>query len=213
MEKLEKGSARAISPPCAPRCSFLGCLSRSPCSSSARRRAPCSGYTRTSRAPTTPSCPASARISASPRPSFFYALLIIGLLAYLAFVIVRLIRRGGRLLQLFRCVITLGMAAALFWAGLCVLWTPYYSAPSFSEQSGVDDGPVEVSELAAVTRYFAALTNEYAEDVPRTADGAGTTTGRTSSLARRRCSPARRSPSPACRASPLSPRASTFPPS
>ena len=92
----------------------------------------------------------------------FSAVLIIGLLAYLAFVIVRLIRRGGRLLQLFRCVITLGMAAALFWAGLCVLWTPYYSAPSFSEQSGVDDGPVEVSELAAVTRYFAALANEYA---------------------------------------------------
>ena len=101
----------------------------------------------------------------------FYAVLIIGLLAYLAFVIVRLIRRSGRLLQLFRCVITLGMAAALFWAGLCVLWTPYYSAPSFSEQSGVDDGPVEVSELEAVTRYFAALANEYAEDVPRTADG------------------------------------------
>lgn len=101
----------------------------------------------------------------------FYAVLIIGLLAYLAFVIVRLIRRGGRLLQLFRCVITLGMAAALFWAGLCVLWTPYYSAPSFSEQSGVDDGPVAVSELAAVTRYFAALANEYAEAVPRTEDG------------------------------------------
>ena len=28
----------------------------------------------------------------------------------------------------------------------------------------MDDGPVEVSELEAVTRYFAALANEYAED-------------------------------------------------
>ena len=101
----------------------------------------------------------------------FYALLIIGLLAYLAFVAVRLIRRGGRGMQLFRCAVTLGMIAALFWAGLCLFWTPYYYAPGFSEQSGVDDGPVEVSELEAVTRYFAALANEYAEDVPRTADG------------------------------------------
>ena len=113
-------------------------------------------------------------------------------------------------MQLFRCAVTLGMIAALFWAGLCLFWTPYYYAPGFSEQSGVDDGPVEVSELEAVTRYFAALANEYAEAVPARRTGTGTTAGRISSLARRRCSPARRRPSPACRASPSSPRASLF---
>ena len=101
----------------------------------------------------------------------FYAVLILGALAYLAVSAYRLVRRAERLLQLWRTAATLAMLAAMFWAGLCLLWTPYYYAPGFSEQSGVDDGPVEVSELEAVTRYFAALANEYAEEVPRGADG------------------------------------------
>lgn len=101
----------------------------------------------------------------------FYAALILGVLAFLAFSVYRLVRRGGRLLQVWRTLLTLGMLAAMFWAGLCLFWTPYYYAPGFSEQSGVDDSPVEVSELETVTRYFAALANEYAEEVPRGADG------------------------------------------
>lgn len=102
----------------------------------------------------------------------FYAVLIIGALAYAIFSVYRLIARRGRLLQLWRSLLTLGMLAAMFWAGLCLFWTPYYYAPGFAVQSGVDDGPVEVSELEAVTRYFASLASEYADEVPRGAGGA-----------------------------------------
>lgn len=64
------------------------------------------------------------------------------------------------------------MAGALFWAGLTVMWTPCYYAPSFSEQSGVDDGPLEVSELETVTRWFALLASEYGDEVARDENGA-----------------------------------------
>ena len=101
----------------------------------------------------------------------FYAVVILGLAAYLLWCIYRLIFFPGKLWQLYRLILTLVMAASLFWAGLCVMWTPYYYAPSFSEQSGVDDGPLEVSELETVTRWFAQLASEYADEVDRDVDG------------------------------------------
>lgn len=102
----------------------------------------------------------------------FYAVVIIGLAAYLLWSIYRMIRFPGKLWQLYRLVLTLAMAGALFWAGLTVMWTPCYYAPSFSEQSGVDDGPLEVSELETVTRWFAALASEYGDEVARDENGA-----------------------------------------
>ena len=102
----------------------------------------------------------------------FYAVVIIGLAAYLLWSIYRMIRFPGKLWQLYRLVLTLAMAGALFWAGLTVMWTPCYYAPSFSEQSGVDDGPLEVSELETVTRWFALLASEYGDEVARDENGA-----------------------------------------
>ena len=102
----------------------------------------------------------------------FYAVVILGLAAYLLWSIYRMIRFPGKLWQLYRLVLTLAMAGALFWAGLTVMWTPCYYAPSFSEQSGVDDGPLEVSELETVTRWFASLASEYGDEVARDENGA-----------------------------------------
>lgn len=104
-----------------------------------------------------------------------YAAPILGLAAYLLWCVYRLIRFPEKLWQLYRLVLTLAMAGAVFWAGLNVMWTPCYYAPGFAEQSGVDDGPLELEELETVTRWFAALASEYADEVPRDENGACTT--------------------------------------
>ncbi len=103
-----------------------------------------------------------------------YAAAILGLAAYLLWCVYRLIRFPEKLWQLYRLVLTLAMAGAVFWAGLNVMWTPCYYAPGFAEQSGVDDGPLELEELETVTRWFAALASEYAGEVPRDENGACT---------------------------------------
>lgn len=104
-----------------------------------------------------------------------YAAAILGLAAYLLWCVYRLIRFPEKLWQLYRLVLTLAMAGAIFWAGLNVMWTPCYYAPGFAEQSGVDDGPLDLEELETVTRWFAALASEYADEVPRDENGACTT--------------------------------------
>lgn len=104
-----------------------------------------------------------------------YAAAILGLAAYLLWCVYRLIRFPEKLWQLYRLVLTLAMAGAIFWAGLNVMWTPCYYAPGFAEQSDVDDGPLELEELETVTRWFAALASEYADEVPRDENGACTT--------------------------------------
>ncbi len=104
-----------------------------------------------------------------------YAAAILGLAAYLLWCVYRLIRFPEKPWQLYRLVLTLAMAGAIFWAGLNVMWTPCYYAPGFAEQSGVDDGPLELEELETVTRWFAALASEYADEVPRDENGACTT--------------------------------------
>lgn len=104
-----------------------------------------------------------------------YAAAILGLAAYLLWCVYRLIRFPEKRWQLYRLVLTLAMAGAIFWAGLNVMWTPCYYAPGFAEQSGVDDGPLELEELETVARWFAALASEYADEVPRDENGACTT--------------------------------------
>lgn len=101
-----------------------------------------------------------------------YAVAIIGLGAYLVYAVYRLIAKPEKLRQAYRLALTFAMAALIFWAGLTVMWTPCCYAPGFAEQSGVDDGPVEYEELETVTRWFALLASEYAEEVERDADGA-----------------------------------------
>ena len=79
-----------------------------------------------------------------------------------------------------RWALTAVSLAVLLFALFCLWWGVYYYAPSFSEQSGITAQLVSVEELESVTRYFAALCNEYAQQVPR--DGQGLYAGDTEAI-------------------------------
>ena len=92
-------------------------------------------------------------------------------LIYLIVQIILLIRGRNRILRVYRTLLTVTMTASLFWAGFSLLWSPCYYAPSFAGQSGISDGPVSVDDLTSVTKYMAALANEYSDGTERGADG------------------------------------------
>ena len=96
---------------------------------------------------------------------------VIGAAVYLIFQIIQLIRKKERLKRLYRTLMTAAAAGLTIYALFCVLWGVYYYADDFSVKSGFRNGPVSVEELTAVTRYFADMVNEYADQVPRSADG------------------------------------------
>ncbi len=68
----------------------------------------------------------------------------------------------------------LHLAVQVVWiyALVCALWGTQYYAPTFAARAGMAAPPVEVEQLAAVTRYFAAQANAAAGAVARNADGA-----------------------------------------
>ncbi|MBQ8994247.1 MAG: DUF3810 domain-containing protein, partial [Oscillospiraceae bacterium] len=75
---------------------------------------------------------------------------------------------GRRLFLLTVTVLCIGLTfSALF----CLLWGVYYYGDDFAAHSGLDDGPVDIEDLRAVTIYFASLCNEYAKLVPRDENG------------------------------------------
>lgn len=101
----------------------------------------------------------------------FYAAVICFIIVYIIYQIIHMIQCERRWHRVYITVLTLAMTASLFWAGICVMWSPYYFAPTFCETGGVSDDAVSVEELEAVTRYFAALAGEYGEKVTRDEDG------------------------------------------
>lgn len=96
-----------------------------------------------------------------------YAVAVIFAVVYIIYSIYRIEKHEHKWRQVYISVLTVAMLALMFWAALCVFWTPSYSAPRFAQTSGVSDEPVAVDELRTVTEYFAAMANEYAERVPR----------------------------------------------
>ena len=101
----------------------------------------------------------------------FYVLAALGFLAFLGLglrAVVRSRHRGGTVYAL-----ALGLVNAILtvYALFCLLWGANYYADSFSDKNGIAAEPVALDDLERVTRQFAALVNEYAEDVPRDADG------------------------------------------
>ena len=100
-----------------------------------------------------------------------YALLIVGGLVYIVISILRLARNGEKPRRAYKLLITLCTAAGLFYGGFCLLWGVYYFGDSFCEKIGLEDAPVSAEQLELVTRYFAQLANEYAEQVPRDENG------------------------------------------
>ncbi len=92
-------------------------------------------------------------------------------LGYIIYTVIALIRRGERLRRLYAAVINLLAAGLAVYAGFCLLWGVYYYGDDFMTRSGLENGNISVEQLETVTRYFAALANEYSGQVPRDADG------------------------------------------
>ncbi len=100
-----------------------------------------------------------------------YAVAVIFLVVYIIYSIYRTIESENKWIQVYITILTIVMLALMFWAALCVFWTPCYFAPRFAETSGVSDEPVSVEELAAVTEYFANIASEYSGRVARDEQG------------------------------------------
>ncbi len=100
-----------------------------------------------------------------------YALLIVGGIVYVVVSIVQLARKGEKLRRAYKLLVTLCAAAGLFYGGFCLLWGVYYFGDSFCEKIGMEDAPVSAEQLELVTRYFAQIANDYAEQVPRGENG------------------------------------------
>ena len=117
-----------------------------------------------------------ALISLTGRVSFSVAEIIIlaagiGVMVWLVFSLVRLIRepqKGRLLLKILLTLLSLGL---WIYAGFCVLWGVYYYSEDFSENTGIRAGEISVEELEKVTAYFAAEANRYADLVPRDENG------------------------------------------
>lgn len=95
----------------------------------------------------------------------------IGLIVYIIISIIQLIRRREGLRKVYIIFVTLAAFGLAVYAGFCLLWGVYYYGDDFSARSGLEAEEISVHELAAVTRYFAELANEYAGQVPRDANG------------------------------------------
>ncbi|MDO5138433.1 MAG: DUF3810 domain-containing protein [Oscillospiraceae bacterium] len=107
---------------------------------------------------------------------FSVAEVVVGVFAawviwYLTSQIVLLIRKEQKIRRLILLLITVLCVCLTIYAMFCVLWGIYYYGDDFATQSGLDDGPVDIVELRAVTVYFASLVNEYATQVPRDENG------------------------------------------
>ncbi len=126
------------------------------------------------------------RLSACVPFSVAELLIALFCLAVLAYIVLwlRKLLRGGRLWYLlYRLVLTAVCAAALLYAGFCLLWGVYYYGDDFVTRSGLHNAPISAEALAAVTERFARLADEYAPLVERDARGV-CCTDRTAVLAR-----------------------------
>lgn len=92
-------------------------------------------------------------------------------IAYIIYILISMLRGGGRFKRLYAAVINLLAAGLAVYAGFCMLWGVYYYGDDFMTRSALENENISVDQLEAVTRYFAELSNEYAERVPRDEDG------------------------------------------
>ena len=108
--------------------------------------------------------------------SFSVAEVVVGVFAvwviwYLTSQVVMLIKKDKKIQRLLLLLLTVLCVCLTIYAMFCVLWGIYYYGDDFAAQSGLDNGPVDVQELRAVTIYFATMANEYAKLVPRDENG------------------------------------------
>lgn len=93
---------------------------------------------------------------------------------YIIYQIIMLFTRKERLKRVYITVITLLMALLLAYGGFTWLWGSHFYGDDFISQSGLKSEKISCEQLETVTRYFAALSNEYATQVERDERGAYT---------------------------------------
>lgn len=98
-------------------------------------------------------------------------LFCVWLLAYLVLRIVRILRSGEKLKQVYITVMGLLAAGLGIYAGFCLLWGAFFYGDDFTHAAGLEDGAVSVGQLEEVTRYFAAELNRYGALVERDENG------------------------------------------
>ena len=97
--------------------------------------------------------------------------LLVGAFFALTWWIRRLIatRFNGRVI--YRGILIAGCVSLTAWAGFCLLWTPFYSAESFQEKSGIVARGGTIEELGKLTAQFAIELCDCADTVPRDENG------------------------------------------
>ena len=98
------------------------------------------------------------------------AIAVICAMVYIIILIVQLIRQPGRLLRLYRFLLTSLAAFAVIYGGFCLLWGAYYYSADFEDQSGIRGAPASVEQLEAVTRWFTDQLNRYDAQITRADD-------------------------------------------
>ncbi len=115
-------------------------------------------------------CTAASRIPFS-LAEVLVGIFAAGLIIYIIAALIGILRGGRKIRRAVLMILTLLCVGLTIYAAFCVLWGIYYYGEDFAGQSGLDDSPVAVEDLRAVTIYFADLCNRYADQVPRNADG------------------------------------------
>ncbi len=93
-------------------------------------------------------------------------------LVYITAQIVLLFCRKEKLKRVYITVITLLMCVLFVYAGFTWLWGSHFYGDDFITENGLSNEKISTEQLETVTRYFAALSNEYAGQVTRDGRGA-----------------------------------------
>ena len=114
--------------------------------------------------------------TAAARLPFSVAEVLVGIFAasvlvYLTVAVIGVIRKQRKLRRICLILLTVLCIGLTVYAAFCALWGVYYYGDDFATQSGLDDSPIALEDLKAVTVYFTTLVNRYAEQVPRDENG------------------------------------------
>lgn len=95
-------------------------------------------------------------------------------LVYIIIQAVFLILRKNRIKRVYITIITLLTAVLFVYGGFSWLWGTHFYGDDFITESGLKNEKISKEQLETVTKYFAALGNEYALQVQRDERGAYT---------------------------------------
>ena len=102
---------------------------------------------------------------------WFYVLFILGVLIWVAALVIRLLKCREKLHKAYHTLLSLTCVCLGVWWFYCMMWGVNYYADGFQEKSGIYAQAVSVDELERVTRHFAEHLAELSDDVSRDENG------------------------------------------